>query len=109
MEKSKKKNIILFILVIAIVILPLMINSKAEYGGADDAAEDAITKISPGYKPWFESIWEPPSGEIESLIFAVQASLGTGVICYYFGFLKGKKKEREESRKLTDSKDERSK
>lgn len=109
MEKSKKKNILLFILVIAIVILPLMINSKAEYGGADDAAEEAITEISPGYKPWFESIWEPPSGEIESLLFAVQASLGTGVICYYFGVLKGKKKEREANKKLTDAKGERAK
>lgn len=109
MEKSKKKNIILFILVIAIVILPLMINSKAEYGGADDAAEEAITEISPGYKPWFSSIWEPPSGEIESLIFAVQASLGTGVICYYFGYLKGKKKEREAQGRVINPKEERGK
>lgn len=91
MGKSKK-NIILLILVAILVISPLIINSKAEFLGADDKAEEAITEINPNYKPWFQNIWEPPSGEVESLIFAVQASLGAGVICYFFGYLRGKKK-----------------
>ena len=29
--------------------------------------------------------WEPPSGEIESLLFALQAAIGAGFIGYYVG------------------------
>ncbi len=34
-------------------------------------------------------LWEPPSPEIESLLFAVQAALGAGVLGYYFGRRRG--------------------
>ena len=37
-----------------------------------------ITQAHPNYKPWFRSIWQPPGGEIESLLFALQAALGAG-------------------------------
>lgn len=43
------------------------------------------------YEPWFESLWKPPSGEIESLLFASQAALGAGVIGYYIGKKKNAK------------------
>ncbi len=73
------------------VIVPLAINKNAEFGGADGEAEGVIVEVSPNYEPWFSSIWEPPSGEIESLLFALQAALGAGIIAYYFGFMKGKR------------------
>lgn len=89
--KKGLSNWVLILLFAAIVILPLAINQKAEYGGADGAAEAAIVESNPDYKPWFSSLWEPPSGEIESLLFALQASIGAGVIAYYVGLMKGRK------------------
>ncbi len=90
-----KKNIILILLVVVLAIIPLVINKNAEYGGADGQAKEAITEINPGYEPWFSSIWEPPSGEIESLLFALQAAIGSGFIFYFFGYYIGKKKGNE--------------
>ncbi|HBE78410.1 MAG TPA: energy-coupling factor ABC transporter substrate-binding protein [Firmicutes bacterium] len=91
------KNILLIILVIAIAVIPLIFQSKAEFAGADDQAKDAISQIDKGYKPWFHSIWTPPSAEIESLLFALQAGIGSLVIGYYIGFARGRKKTEEEA------------
>ena len=33
---------------------------NAEFGGADGQAQ-VVTEINPDYKPWFNSIWEPPA------------------------------------------------
>lgn len=90
--KTKKKNLLLFLLTIVLIITPLIVKKGSEFGGADGQAEDAIVEINPDYEPWFESLWEPPSGEIESLLFSTQAALGAGVIAYFFGYMKGKKK-----------------
>jgi cobalt/nickel transport protein len=89
------KNIILLAIVGALIILPLLLQRNAEFGGADGQAEKVITELRPGYKPWFQSIWEPPSGEIESLLFALQAAIGSGVVCYYLGYSRGRKKEQD--------------
>ncbi|WP_406660120.1 energy-coupling factor ABC transporter substrate-binding protein [Methanolobus sp. ZRKC3] len=66
-------------------------NPGSEFGGADGQAEDVIAEVSPGYEPWFEGIgFEPPGGETESLLFALQAAFGAVVIGYTIGFYKGK-------------------
>ena len=90
-----KKHIIMIIAIIFIVIMPLMLfQGKGEdegyFGGADGAAADAITES--GYQPWFKPIWEPPSGEIESLLFATQAAIGAGIIGYFLGYYQMKRK-----------------
>ncbi|KEI01677.1 energy-coupling factor ABC transporter substrate-binding protein [Clostridium botulinum] len=90
-----KKNLILAILVVLIAIGPLIFAKGAKFEGSDDQAEDAITQVDENYKPWFSPVWEPPSGEIESLLFALQAAIGAGIIGYYFGFAKGRKKTDE--------------
>jgi cobalt/nickel transport protein len=81
------RNLFLFVLVVLIAIFPLMFVKDAEFEGADGQAEDVITEIAADYEPWFSSFWEPPSGEIESLLFALQAALGAGFIGYFFGRL----------------------
>lgn len=86
-----KKTWILILLVITLAVVPLFLAHGAEFSGSDDQAESAITEIQPGYTPWFSPIWEPPSGEIESLLFALQAALGTGFIAYFFGYKIGQK------------------
>ena len=89
-NNSNKMNLIIFILAVVLIVTPLILKPGAEYGGADGQAEEAITEIAPDYEPWFSSIYEPPSGEIESLLFSVQSALGAGIIGYYLGSRKKK-------------------
>lgn len=86
------KNIILIIFVLALAIFPLVVKPGAEFGGADGQAKELITQIQPDYEPWFQPIWEPPSGEIESLLFALQAAIGAGFMGYYLGYVTAKRK-----------------
>jgi cobalt/nickel transport protein len=61
-----------------------------EWGGADDQPADVINDLTHGsYHPWFHSIWEPPSAEIESLLFALQAAFGAIIIGYFLGYYRG--------------------
>jgi cobalt/nickel transport protein len=58
-----------------------------EWGGADSQAEDVISDLTGGtYTPWFQSIYAPPSSEIESLLFALQAAIGSLIIGYFLGY-----------------------
>lgn len=90
-----KKNLILLLLVVALAVLPLITMKHAEFSGSDDQAEKAITQIDKNYKPWAQPFWEPPSSEIESLLFALQAAIGAGFVGYYIGYNKGRKKQEE--------------
>lgn len=87
----KKQNLILMFIFALLVIVPLIANPDAEYGGSDGKAEAMVTDIQPTYEPWFEPLWEPPSGEIESLMFALLAVTGASIIGYYLGTKRGKK------------------
>jgi cobalt/nickel transport protein len=88
-QPTKYENWLLVMAVLALAVLPLIF-VKGEYGGSDDHAEKAISEIQPGYEPWFKPLYEPPSGEVESLLFASQAALGAGVIGYVIGMYRGK-------------------
>lgn len=87
----KKQNFLLILLCIVISIGALFLAPKeSEFGGSDGQAEATITEIKEDYEPWFTSIYEPASGEIESLLFTLQGSIGVGIICYVIGLNKGK-------------------
>lgn len=89
-------TILLIALVLVLALGPMVLLKNAEFSGADGQAEAAITEIAPGYVPWFKPLWEPPSGEIESLFFSAQAALGAGVIGYFLGLWKGRKEKADE-------------
>lgn len=104
----EKKPIILLCLVAIIAIVPFVIymglgEDEGYFGGSDDAAGEIIEET--GYQPWFSSIWEPPSGEIESLLFALQAAIGAIIIGYVFGYYNGQAKERKRIAEKTDKND----
>ena len=99
MKKSTFINVVIIVLIVLITVIPLVINKSAEFGGADGAAGDVITDINPDYQPWFESIWSPPSGEIESLLFALQAVIGSSIIFFIIGYFKGKHDAKKETAK----------
>lgn len=70
-----------------LVLLPVLgfAPSGAEFGGADSAAVGMIESLDPDYQPWATPAFQPPSGEVESLLFSLQAALGAGLIGYAFG------------------------
>jgi cobalt/nickel transport protein len=89
------QNLIMLVLVVALVAVPLVLVKRPEPGpdgkeaeifiGSDDQAKNAVAKINPSYKPWAKPLMEPPSGEVESLLFSLQAALGAGFIGYWLG------------------------
>lgn len=83
----KKKNLGLIALCIALVISSFIIGTMkgGEFGGADDQIQNTVKQVDANYKPWFKHVWQPPSSEVESLLFAVQAAIGAGFIGYYIG------------------------
>ena len=87
------QNIIFLALAVALAIAPFLIKSGAEFAGSDKIAEQAINQLRPDYEPWIKSLWEPPSSEVESLLFTLQAALGAGFIGYYLGSRRNSKKK----------------
>lgn len=106
---KRRQNILLLIAVAALAVLPLWLVEKPAAGpdgkagevfaGADSQARELIGRIAPDYKPWVEPLWQPASGEIASLLFALQAALGAGFIGYYLGVAATREKFRREAGK----------
>ncbi|MEI7611664.1 MAG: energy-coupling factor ABC transporter substrate-binding protein [Betaproteobacteria bacterium] len=92
---KRHQNLLLIIAVVLLAALPLWLVKAPEpdadgkvaelFTGADDKAKNLIGEIAPDYLPWFKPLIEPASGEIASLLFALQAALGAGVIGFYLG------------------------
>lgn len=90
MELAVAALIILFAAVFLYQDAAIRATGEEAWGGADGNAADLIE--ASGYEPWIEPFWEPPSGEIESLLFALQAAIGAVVIGYIFGYWRGSRK-----------------
>lgn len=88
-----KKNLILIVAIILILVTPLLLLKNAEFAGADELAEEVISKIKPDYKPWVKPLLVPASGEIESLLFVLQAAIGAGVVGFILGRVTSNKSE----------------
>ena len=103
---KRHQNLILLIAVVLLAVVPLWLVQKPApdadgkeveiFAGADDQAKDLIGTIAPDYQQWFEPLIEPASGEIASLLFALQAALGAGFIGYYLGVSIGREKSRRQ-------------
>lgn len=79
---KKNNNALLVVLLLVVVVVSLVIGTK---NGALEGADSLATEEITNYEPWFEPFWEPPSGEIESGIFALQAAIGGVVLGYFIG------------------------
>ncbi|MDW8808781.1 energy-coupling factor ABC transporter substrate-binding protein [Streptomyces scabiei] len=109
MNRNTKINLLLLLVVAALAVLPLALglgdHKEEPFAGADGEAETAITEIEPDYRPWFSPLYEPPSGEIESALFSLQAALGAGVLAYYFGLHRGRRQGEARARVQLDGAD----
>ena len=89
---NKKRDIILLILVVIIAVAPMVMYSglgedEGYFSGTDDVASGIVEET--GYEPNPITLWEPPSAEIESLLFAIQAAIGGLILGYFLGFWRG--------------------
>ncbi|MDA3809423.1 MAG: energy-coupling factor ABC transporter substrate-binding protein [Spirochaetaceae bacterium] len=92
MKKNQILNLLLIFLSIVIVIIPLNLIKDSDFDGADEQAEKVIIENSPSYKPWFFNLWEPTGGEMETLLFSLQAAIGSGVLFFGLGYFMGKRR-----------------
>lgn len=95
LKRDFRNNLILILLVIGLAVIPFFIVENADFEGADCEAQVAINEINNDYQPWFAPIFEPASGEIEGLLFALQAAIGAGVIGFGLGYLKGRSNKKQ--------------
>jgi cobalt/nickel transport protein len=97
---GRHRNTLLLLAVVAITALPLWLvdtpPGEEAFAGADGKALQAIGEIAPAYEPWFKPLLEPASSEIASLLFALQAALGAGVIGYWLGSAVTRERMRKE-------------
>ena len=98
MDKNKK-IIVTVLLVIAclIAIIPLFALKGAEFGGSDDAGSQVVEEVDSSFQPIAEPILEKMlghelPGEVESLLFCVQSSIGVGVLAFFMGRFVERKK-----------------
>jgi cobalt/nickel transport protein len=72
--------------------------SGAEFTGSDNVGSGLIAKLSGSPIENFQPLiwqWVPPSGEIESALFALQAAVGGILVGGVFGYWMGQKKKAE--------------
>jgi cobalt/nickel transport protein len=87
------------IAIVAFCIVFLYTNSTlrgAEFAGSDTIGSGLIAKLSgiplENFQPLIP-LWKPPSGEIESSLFALQAAIGGILVGGVFGYWIGQKKK----------------
>ncbi len=108
---KRYQDLLLLCAVVALIALPLWLVKRPApspdgrqteiFTGADDKAKNLVGVIAPGYKPWAKPLMEPPSSEVGSLLFALQAALGAGFIGYYLGVASTRARMRRECGKET--------
>ncbi|MCZ2527142.1 energy-coupling factor ABC transporter substrate-binding protein [Streptomyces sp. HB2AG] len=95
MKRDTRVNLLILLAVLLLAAAPLALglgdHKEEPFAGADGEAEAAVTELDPGYEPWFGPLYEPPSGEVESGLFALQAALGAGVLAYCIGLRRGRR------------------
>lgn len=92
MQNMKLEIIAMGVIILFIAAFAAVSSQEGhEWSGADSQAEDVISDLTGGpYQPWYSSIYQPPSGEIESLLFALQAAIGSLIIGYFLGYYRGR-------------------
>lgn len=69
---------------------------NAEFSGSDTVGSGLIAELSGTPEDEFQPLiwqWAPPSGEIESCLFALQAAVGGILVGGVFGYWMGQKKK----------------
>jgi cobalt/nickel transport protein len=99
MLRRYRFEILAIIAILVFCALFLYTSSKmgnAEFAGSDTVGSSQIAKITGIPEEQFHPLigqWVPPSGEIESALFALQAAVGGICVGWFFGYWKGLKEK----------------
>jgi cobalt/nickel transport protein len=86
--KNKYWYILIIGVVLAMFIVPFVINADKEFGGTDGQGPDQIE--SSGYTPWIEPLAYIPDETGEIVLFSLQVAIGASIIGYFVGYLRAK-------------------
>ena len=90
---SDTKLYIAGFLVVAVIVVGILAFIPGDFGGSDDSGGEAAEDH--GYEPWLtdwiDAIYGELPGEIESMLFAVQAAIGAVIIGFFIGQSRAKK------------------
>ncbi len=98
MAKSYLLEILAVVAIAAFIGIFLYTSSTmegAEFAGSDNVGSNLIAELTGKPVESFTPLipqWEPPSGEIESCLFALQAALGGIFVGGVFGYWLGQRK-----------------
>jgi cobalt/nickel transport protein len=99
MFRRYRLEILAIIAVLAFCALFLYSNSvmeHAEYAGSDTHGSEQIAGLTGKAEEDFQPLiwqWVPPSGEIESGLFALQAGIGGIMVGWVFGYWTAQRKD----------------
>ena len=94
---NRKLEILTLVALFAFVILFLVVSSQSghEFSGSDDVGSQKIAELTGKPVESFNPLipqYQPPSGEIEATLFALQAAFGGVVVGLVFGYWLGQRK-----------------
>lgn len=87
-KKVNPKHVLIIVIVIALFIVPFIINQNADFGGTDGQGPDAIEES--GYTPWIDPLAYQPDDLGERLLFSFQVAIGAVVLGFYIGHETGR-------------------
>ncbi|HWQ66805.1 MAG TPA: energy-coupling factor ABC transporter substrate-binding protein [Methanospirillum sp.] len=77
------------VIILFIIIFAYVSGQGHEFSGADDLASGKVSELTGMPEESFTPLipqWQPPSGEIESLLFALQGTIGGLILGLVLGF-----------------------
>jgi cobalt/nickel transport protein len=80
----------------ALFLYTSSIMNQAEFAGSDTVGSSQIAELTGKAEEEFQPLiwqWVPPSGEIESALFALQAAVGGIMVGWVFGYWIGQKQK----------------
>lgn len=97
MIQNYKLELITLIVILGFIIIFLMVSSGGthEFAGADNLGSEKVSELTGKPVESFVPLipqYEPPSGEIESTLFALQAAFGGLILGLVFGYWLGQRK-----------------
>jgi len=98
MISNYKLEIITVLAILGFIAIFLSVSSGGghEFSGSDDVGSEKISELTgqsvEDFKPLIPQ-YEPPSGEIESTLFALQCSFGALILGIVFGYWLGQRKK----------------
>jgi cobalt/nickel transport protein len=88
------KYVAIVIVVIALFMVPFIINRNAEFGGTDSQGPDAIENT--GYSPWIDPMGYEPDAWGERLLFSLQVAIGGAILGLFVGYERGKRANKQD-------------